>query len=124
MSCCRRRRLRPTTAWSSMRRPGRWTKPPQRSAALRSGPHAAGPRSPKSSATIRYHSHALRNNKKMAITYRVGVDIGGTFTDIVLLGSDGTIHTKKISSSVENYAQAIVDGLSEVFGESGLLGAA
>src|SRR5258705_2613147 len=60
----------------------------------------------------------------MTVTYRVGVDIGGTFTDIVLLGSDGTIHTKKISSSVGNYAQAIVDGLSEVFSETGLGGRA
>src|SRR5882762_3921647 len=59
----------------------------------------------------------------MTISYRVGVDIGGTFTDIVLLGSDGTIHTKKISSSVGNYAQPIVDGLNEVFGETGLSGA-
>src|SRR5436190_6034079 len=58
----------------------------------------------------------------MTVTYRVGVDIGGTFTDIVLLGSDGTIHTKKISSSVGNYAQAIVDGLSEIFSETGLCG--
>jgi N-methylhydantoinase A len=58
----------------------------------------------------------------MPITYRVGVDIGGTFTDIVLLGSDGTIHTKKISSSVENYAQAIVDGLAQVFAETRLSG--
>jgi N-methylhydantoinase A len=55
-------------------------------------------------------------------SYRVGVDVGGTFTDIVLLGSDGTIHTKKISSSVENYAQAIVEGLVEVFRETGLRG--
>src|SRR5919198_1424335 len=60
----------------------------------------------------------------MTVTYRAGVDIGGTFTDIVLLGSDGTVHTKKISSSVGNYAQAIVDGLSEVFTETGLGGAA
>src|SRR6266850_1949306 len=60
----------------------------------------------------------------MTITYRVGVDIGGTFTDIVLLGSDGAIHTKKISSSVENYAQAIVEGLAEVFRETDLTGAA
>jgi N-methylhydantoinase A len=57
-------------------------------------------------------------------TYRVGVDVGGTFTDIVLLGSDGTIHTKKISSSVENYAGAIVEGLGEVFRETGLRGGA
>jgi N-methylhydantoinase A len=55
--------------------------------------------------------------------YRVGVDIGGTFTDIVLLGDDGTIHTKKISSSVGNYAQAIIDGLAELFTETGLSGA-
>ena len=57
-------------------------------------------------------------------SYRVGVDVGGTFTDIVLLGSDGTIHTKKISSSVGNYAQAIVEGLAEVFRETGLAGGA
>jgi N-methylhydantoinase A len=57
-------------------------------------------------------------------SYRVGVDVGGTFTDIVLLGADGTIHTKKISSSVENYAQAIVDGLAELFRETGLGGEA
>jgi N-methylhydantoinase A len=56
------------------------------------------------------------------VTYRVGVDIGGTFTDIVLLGSDGTIHTKKISSSVDNYASAIVQGLDELFAETGLAG--
>ncbi|MGH8709156.1 MAG: hydantoinase/oxoprolinase N-terminal domain-containing protein, partial [Burkholderiales bacterium] len=54
--------------------------------------------------------------------YRVGVDIGGTFTDIVLLGTDGTIHTKKISSSVDDYARAIVEGLGEVFAEAGLQG--
>jgi N-methylhydantoinase A len=57
-------------------------------------------------------------------SYRVGVDIGGTFTDIVLLGTDGTIHTKKISSSVDNYARAIVEGLIELFSETGLAGAA
>jgi N-methylhydantoinase A len=57
-------------------------------------------------------------------SYRVGVDVGGTFTDIVLLGSDGTLHTKKVSSSAENYAQAIVAGILEVFRESGLGGEA
>lgn len=59
----------------------------------------------------------------MAVTYRVGVDIGGTFTDIVLLGSDGSTHTKKIASSVDDYARAIVEGLVELFGETGVTGA-
>ena len=54
--------------------------------------------------------------------FRVGVDIGGTFTDIVFLHDDGTLHTKKISSSVDNYARAIADGLDDVFGETGLGG--
>src|SRR5256712_6478134 len=54
--------------------------------------------------------------------FRVGVDIGGTFTDIVFLDPDGRIHTKKVSSSVDDYARAIVEGLSEVFRETGLGG--
>ncbi|MBV8840860.1 MAG: hydantoinase/oxoprolinase family protein, partial [Alphaproteobacteria bacterium] len=57
-------------------------------------------------------------------TLRVGVDIGGTFTDIVVLGSDGAIHTKKVSSSVDDYARAIVDGLNELFAETALSGGA
>ena len=54
--------------------------------------------------------------------FRVAVDIGGTFTDIVFLDADGRRHTKKVSSSVEDYARAIVDGLREVFDETGLAG--
>jgi N-methylhydantoinase A len=54
--------------------------------------------------------------------FRVGVDIGGTFTDIVFLGQDGTIHTQKVSSSVDNYARAIIDGLSQVLQDTGLNG--
>jgi len=55
--------------------------------------------------------------------FRVGVDIGGTFTDIVFLGTDGALHTKKISSSVDNYARAIAEGLEGVFQDTGLRGA-
>jgi N-methylhydantoinase A len=50
-------------------------------------------------------------------TWRIGVDIGGTFTDIVALGGDGSVHTKKISSSVQDYARAIAEGLAELFVE-------
>jgi N-methylhydantoinase A len=55
--------------------------------------------------------------------FRVGVDIGGTFTDLVLLDSSGRLHTKKVSSSVDDYARAIIDGLAEVFRERGITGA-
>src|SRR5262249_4252337 len=60
----------------------------------------------------------------MGTTFRAGVDIGGTFTHIVLVGSDGSIHTKKVSSSVENYSAAILGGLAELFSGTGLTGAA
>ncbi|HSL19999.1 MAG TPA: hydantoinase/oxoprolinase family protein [Vicinamibacterales bacterium] len=52
--------------------------------------------------------------------FRVGVDIGGTFTDIVFLDEDGQVHTKKISSTVDDYSRAIVDGLVQVFAEAGV----
>jgi hypothetical protein len=51
--------------------------------------------------------------------FRAGVDIGGTFTDIVLLGDRGERHTKKVSSTVDDYARAITEGLAELLAEIG-----
>src|SRR5579863_5321960 len=55
----------------------------------------------------------------MSRTFRAGVDIGGTFTDIVLLGDDGVRYTKKVSSTVADYARAIVEGLASLLAEIG-----
>jgi N-methylhydantoinase A len=55
--------------------------------------------------------------------FRVGVDIGGTFTDIVLLAADGGVRTKKVSSSVDDYARAIAQALAELFSEQDIAGA-
>ena len=52
--------------------------------------------------------------------FRVGIDIGGTFTDIVFLNSEGRLFTKKVPSSVDNYARAIVEGMAEVFDEASI----
>jgi N-methylhydantoinase A len=49
--------------------------------------------------------------------FRVGIDIGGTFTDIVFLNDQGRLVTKKVSSSVGDYARAIVEGIGQVFDE-------
>lgn len=54
-------------------------------------------------------------------SYRVGIDIGGTFTDIVLAGNDGTLHTKKTSSTPEDYGRGILLGLLEVLAEVGVV---
>jgi N-methylhydantoinase A len=53
------------------------------------------------------------------LRYRVGVDIGGTFTDLVLLASDGTITTKKVSTTTDDYSRGIIDGLRELREEVG-----
>jgi N-methylhydantoinase A len=55
--------------------------------------------------------------------FRIGVDIGGTFTDIVLLGDRGERLTRKVSSSVEDYAAAIADGLQQILAARGADGA-
>ena len=52
--------------------------------------------------------------------FRIGVDIGGTFTDIVFLDEAGQLHTRKVSSSVDNYARAIAEGIAEVFSSTDL----
>jgi len=52
--------------------------------------------------------------------FKVGVDIGGTFTDIVILGSDGSIATKKVSSTPEDYSIAIITGVQQLFKELNL----
>ena len=41
--------------------------------------------------------------------HRLGVDVGGTFTDLVLAAPDGRALTRKILSSTANYAEAIID---------------
>jgi N-methylhydantoinase A len=45
---------------------------------------------------------------------RVGIDVGGTFTDIVFLTPDGTVLTRKILSSPDDYSRAIGAGLQEI----------
>jgi N-methylhydantoinase A len=54
--------------------------------------------------------------------YRVGVDIGGTFTDLILLGPDGATTAAKVPTSEGDYGAAIVDGLRQLFARRGLMG--
>ncbi|WP_224407718.1 hydantoinase/oxoprolinase family protein [Afifella sp. IM 167] len=49
--------------------------------------------------------------------FRLGVDIGGTFTDIVMIGDDGQIFSKKILSTPKDYSEAIEVGTRALFQE-------
>lgn len=45
---------------------------------------------------------------------RVGADIGGTFTDLVLLRSDGAYTVRKVSTTVDDFSRGIASGLAEL----------
>ncbi|MBV8589769.1 MAG: hydantoinase/oxoprolinase family protein, partial [Acetobacteraceae bacterium] len=50
---------------------------------------------------------------------RLGVDVGGTFTDLVLLTRDGRLVTRKVLSTSGNYAEAIFAGIADVLRDAG-----
>ncbi len=56
------------------------------------------------------------------LRFRLGVDIGGTFTDVVLLGDDGSVKTKKVLSTPDDYARGVVGGAVALLGECGVGG--
>jgi N-methylhydantoinase A len=64
--------------------------------------------------------HQSKGSGQEMSGFRVGADIGGTFTDIVFLNDQGRLFTKKVSSSVGDYSRAIVDGIGQVFEEQNL----
>ena len=53
------------------------------------------------------------------MSLRIGIDIGGTFTDLVAIAADGRITTRKVASTPHDYGEGIVAGLHELLGEDG-----
>jgi N-methylhydantoinase A len=51
---------------------------------------------------------------------RVGVDIGGTFTDLVLLDDEGRVHLSKISSTPERPEVAVLTGINDSLSDARL----
>jgi len=56
----------------------------------------------------------------MTHSARLGVDIGGTFTDLVLLRSDGASFSAKVSSTPEAPEDALITGMLEVLAAAGV----
>jgi N-methylhydantoinase A len=54
------------------------------------------------------------------VAFRVGFDVGGTFTDFALQADDGRLRTGKRLTTPEDPARACVEGLHELIGEAGL----
>ena len=52
--------------------------------------------------------------------YRLGIDIGGTFTDLVLISLNGVVHTKKVPTTPDDYSRAILEGTKAILAETGI----
>ncbi|MEJ0020105.1 MAG: hydantoinase/oxoprolinase family protein [Acetobacteraceae bacterium] len=50
---------------------------------------------------------------------RIGIDIGGTFTDLVAIRSGGQVVTHKIASTPRDYGDGIIDGLRALLASDG-----
>lgn len=48
------------------------------------------------------------------MAWRLGSDIGGTFTDVAYIADDGTLTTAKVPSTPPNFGLGVVDGVSKL----------
>ena len=54
---------------------------------------------------------------------RIGIDIGGTFTDFVIFNPEtGNLHTFKLLSTPENPAQVVIEGMKKISAEPDIHG--
>jgi N-methylhydantoinase A len=54
------------------------------------------------------------------MSLRIGIDIGGTFTDLVAVTDDGRVATHKTASTPHDYGEGIIDGIRAILSrESG-----
>lgn len=55
------------------------------------------------------------------MSYRLGVDVGGTFTDLLLINEDtGDTHTAKVPSTPEDSSIGVLNGIARICDESGI----
>jgi len=51
---------------------------------------------------------------------RIAIDVGGTFTDLVVSGADGSARTLKLLSTPDDYSRAIAEGLDRLLREGAI----
>ena len=55
------------------------------------------------------------------MSYRLGVDVGGTFTDLLLINENtGETHTAKVPSTPEDSSVGVLNGIARICDESGV----
>ena len=46
--------------------------------------------------------------------YEIGVDIGGTFTDVILIDPSGRVNSHKLLSTPDNFSNAMIKGIEQI----------
>ena len=46
--------------------------------------------------------------------YEIGVDIGGTFTDVILIDPSGKVNSHKLLSTPDNFSNAMIKGIEQI----------
>ena len=69
----------------------------------------------------RAHATASHSGRNMA--YRISVDTGGTFTDVVVVDGDGTLHIGKALTTYARAFEGIEQALGEIADELGVVSA-
>src|SRR5262245_24783850 len=71
-------------------------------------------------STVETAARACTLRAVPATSVRVGVDIGGTFTDLVLRLPDGSLQVSKVPSTPDDPGRAVVEGLGVLLRTAGL----
>src|SRR5437879_1955747 len=65
-----------------------------------------------------------RGRVRVGAMYRIGIDVGGTFTDLVAIDAGGATMLAKVPSTPEDRSLGVLEGLALLAGRLGLEGAA
>lgn len=55
-------------------------------------------------------------------TFRIGADVGGTFTDVILLSATGALWSHKLPSTPPHFEEAVLQGIDHVLRAAGITG--
>src|SRR4029077_11259431 len=62
---------------------------------------------------------AILYRKSQMSEARIGVDVGGTFTDVILHEADGRVRVHKLLSPPPSYDRAVIEAVSGLAGTAG-----
>ena len=58
-------------------------------------------------------------NARPSLTYRIGVDVGGTFTDVVAIRSDGVVVLEKTPTTPSDQSDGVLEGIGRIAAAEG-----